>query len=129
MVGLCLDQGIGLVPWSPLARGRLTRPWKAETTTRSETDKFQKTLYGGTEEADEAVVKRLEEMATQKGLPMATVAMAWLLSKPGVTAPIVGASKAKHLDDAVAALEVKLAPDEVKALEEAYIPHPVLGFS
>ena len=86
-------------------------------------------MYGVTEEADEAVVKRLEEMATQKGLPMATLAMAWLLSKPGITAPIVGASKAKHLDDAVAALEVELTPDEVKTLEEAYIPHPVLGFS
>lgn len=129
MMGLCLDQGIGLVPWSPLARGRLTRPWKAEPTTRSEMDKFQKTLYGGTEGADEAVVKRLEEMATQKDLPMATVAMAWLLSKPGVTSPIVGASKAKHLDDAVRALDVKLTPEEVEALEEAYVPHPVLGFS
>ena len=129
MMGLCAEEGIGVVPWSPLARGRLARPWESERTNRSETDKFQKTLYGGTEESDRGVVDRLELMAKAKNLPMATIALAWMLSKAVVTSPIVGASKMHHLEDAVRALEVRLTPEEVAMLEEAYVPHPVLGFS
>jgi aryl-alcohol dehydrogenase-like predicted oxidoreductase len=129
MMGLCQSEGVAVIPWSPLARGRLTRAWKAEITTRTETDAFGKTLYSRTEDADHAVVDRLGEVAEKRGVPRAQVALAWLLGKPGVTAPIVGASKAHHLEDAVAALSVHLTAEEVASLEEAYVPHPVLGFS
>jgi aryl-alcohol dehydrogenase-like predicted oxidoreductase len=129
MMGLCQSEGIGVIPWSPLARGRLTRAWKSETTNRSETDAFGKTLYSHTEDADRRVVDRLGEVAEKRGIPRAQVALAWLLAKPGVTSPIVGASKPNHLEDAVSALSVHLTPDEIAALEEPYVPHPVLGFS
>ncbi len=129
MLPLCRAEGIGVIPWSPLARGRLTRAWQSETTKRSETDRFGNWMYGKTEEADRAVVDRLTKLAQQRGVGMATLALAWMLGKPGVTAPIVGASKPHHLPDAVAALEVKLTPEEVASLEEPYLPHPVLGFS
>lgn len=129
MMGLCAAEGVGVLPWSPLARGRLARPWKAETTKRSETDKFARTLYDKTEGADKEVVDVVEALAKEKGVPMASVALAWVLAKPQVTAPIVGASKAHHLDDAVKALEVKLTPGEIARLEEKYVPHAVLGFS
>ncbi len=129
MIGLCLDQGIGVLPWSPLARGRLTRPWQAETTRRSETDRFGNTMYARTEEDDRKVVERLGEIAEKRGVTRAQVALAWLLAKPGVTSPIVGASKPHHLEDAVAALSLRLTPEETTALEEPYTPHPVLGFS
>jgi aryl-alcohol dehydrogenase-like predicted oxidoreductase len=129
MMGLCRAEGIGVIPWSPLARGRLTRPWKAETTTRSESDVFGNSMYSRTEDADHAVVDRLGEIAEKRDIPRAQVALAWLLAKPAVSAPIVGATKANHLEDAVAALSVKLTAEEMKALEEPYVPHPVLGFS
>ena len=129
MMRLCLEEGVGVLPWSPLARGRLARPWKAGTTERSETDQFGRTMYAGTEEADRNVVEGLERMAERRDLPMATVAMAWLLGRPGVTSPIVGASKAGHLEAAVRALDVQLSPEEVLDLEQEYAPHPVLGFS
>ncbi len=129
MIGLCRSEGIAVIPWSPLARGRLTRAWKSENTTRSESDKFDRILYSGTEEADRKVVDRLVEIAGKRGVPPAQVALAWLLSRPAVTAPIVGATKPHHLQDAAAALSVKLTPEEISALEEPYIPHPVLGFS
>lgn len=130
MMGLCADQGIGVIPWSPLARGRLTRPWETEPSTkRAETDKFGKTLYAGTEDADRRVVERVGEIAEARGVPRAQIALAWLLQKPTVTAPIVGASKPRHLEDAVAALSVALTPEEVARLEEPYVPHPVAGFS
>jgi aryl-alcohol dehydrogenase-like predicted oxidoreductase len=129
MIGLCLDQGIGVLPWSPLARGRLTRPWQTETTRRSETDRFGNTMYGRTEEDDRKVVERLGQIAGNRGVPRAQVALAWLLAKPAVTAPIVGASKPHHLEDAIAALSLRLTSEETKALEEPYTPHPVLGFS
>lgn len=129
MIGLCKDQGIGVIPWSPLARGRLTRAWQAETTKRSETDRFGNTMYSRTEEDDRKVVDRLGEIAEKRGVPRAQVALAWLLSKPVVTSPIVGATKPHHLEDAVAALSLKLSPEEIAALEEPYTPHPVLGFS
>jgi aryl-alcohol dehydrogenase-like predicted oxidoreductase len=128
MMGLCQAEGVGVIPWSPLARGRLARAWKTETN-RSETDAFGKTLYSRTEDADHSVVDRLGEVAEKRGIPRAQVALAWLLAKPGVTSPIVGASKPHHLEDAVAALSVHLTPEEIMALEEPYVPHPVLGFS
>lgn len=126
---MCRAEGIAVIPWSPLARGRLARAWKAETTSRVETDVFGNAMYARTEEADRGVVDRLSEIAGKRGVPRAQVALAWLLAKPGVTAPIVGASKPHHLEDAVAALSVKLSPEEIAALEEPYLPHPVLGFS
>jgi aryl-alcohol dehydrogenase-like predicted oxidoreductase len=130
MIGLCLDQGIGVIPWSPLARGRLARPWNERASSeRAGTDEFGKTLYARTEPADRAVNDRLGEVAAARGVPQAQVALAWLLGKPAVTSPIIGATKPHHLDDAIAALSIKLTPEEVSRLEEPYVPHPVLGFS
>ncbi len=129
MIPLCRAEGIGLIPWSPLARGRLARPWQSEQTKRAETDQFGNRMYAKTEEADRKVVDRLAELAKKRGAAQATLALAWMLAKPGITAPIVGATKPHHLDDAVAALAVKLTPEEVAWLEEPYVPHPVLGFS
>ncbi len=129
MVGLCVDQGIGMLPWSPLARGRLARPWQSENTRRFETDAFGKSMYTPTEEADHRVVDRVEAIAKKRGVSMAQVALAWMLAKPAVTGPIVGATKPHHLEDAAAALSLKLTAEEIKALEEEYMPHPVLGFS
>jgi aryl-alcohol dehydrogenase-like predicted oxidoreductase len=129
MIGLCQEEGIGIIPWSPLARGRLTRPWQSEPTKRFETDAFGKSMYSQTEEADRRVIERLGQLAEKRGLPRAQLALAWLLGKPAVVSPIVGASKPNHLEDAVAALSVRLMPDEAATLEELYIPHPVLGFS
>jgi 1-deoxyxylulose-5-phosphate synthase len=129
MMGLCEAEGIGVIPWSPLARGRLTRAWQSETTKRSETDQFSKAIFSKTDEADRKVVDRLGELAERRGVPRATLALAWMLSKSVVTAPIVGATKQNHLDDAVAALAVKLSAEEIAALEEPYVPHPVVGFS
>ena len=129
MMGLCADEGIAVIPWSPLARGRLTRAWGAETTKRAETDRFGNTMYARTEEDDRKVVDRLGEIAKKRGVPRAQVALAWMLSKSVVTAPIVGATKEHHLKDAVAALPLKLTLEEISALEEPYMPHPVLGFS
>jgi 1-deoxyxylulose-5-phosphate synthase len=128
MIPLCREEGIGIIPWSPLARGRLTRPWQSETTKRSETDNFGNTMYRKTEEADHKVVEALTELSKKRGVPQAQLALAWMLAKPGITAPIVGATKQHHLEDAVAALGVKLTPEEMAGLEEAYVPHPVLGF-
>ncbi len=129
MLAMCGSEGIAVIPWSPLARGRLTRPWQSETTKRAETDFFGNRMYSTTEEADRKVVDALGQLSEQRGIPRAQLALAWLLSKPGVTAPIVGASKPHHLEDAVAALSVKLTPEEMAALEAPYVPHPVLGFS
>jgi 1-deoxyxylulose-5-phosphate synthase len=129
MLPLCQAEGIAVIPWSPLARGRLARPWQSESTKRAETDVFGNTMYSRTEDADKKVVDRLGQVAEKRGIPRAQAALAWLLAKPGITAPIVGASKPHHLDDAVAALSVRLTQEEMTALEELYIPHPVLGFS
>jgi aryl-alcohol dehydrogenase-like predicted oxidoreductase len=128
MMGLCQAEGIGVIPWSPLARGRLARSTKAEGTKRLETDLFGKSMYGGTEEADRKVIDKLTELSAGRNLPQATVALAWMLAKPYVDSPIVGATKPHHLDDAVRALDVKLSSEEIAELEAAYIPHPVLGF-
>jgi aryl-alcohol dehydrogenase-like predicted oxidoreductase len=130
MIGLCLDECIGVIPWSPLARGKLARPWEdAPTTERAETDEFGKTLYKKTEDADKVVIERVGAISEARDIPRAQVALAWLLQKPGVTAPIVGATKPNHLEDAVGALSVTLSAEEIKSLEEPYVPHPVLGFS
>ena len=129
MLPLCHEEGIAVIPWSPLARGRLTRPWQSQTTRRTETDAFGNRMYSETEEADRKVVDRLGELAERRGLPRAQLALAWLLAKPAVTAPIVGATRPHHLEDAVAALKVSLTAEETRLLEEHYLPHPVLGFS
>lgn len=129
MIPLCRAEGVGLIPWSPLARGRLARAWQSESTRRSETDRFGNSMYSKTEDADRAVVDRLAQLSAQRGEPLATLALAWMLAKPGITSPIVGASKPHHLGDAAAALGVRLSAEEVAQLEEPYIPHPVLGFS
>ena len=129
MMALCQSEGIGVIPWSPLARGRLARPWKSESTKRSQTDQFGNGMYSRTEASDRKVVDRLGQVAEQRGLPRARIALAWMLGKPFITAPIVGATKPNHLEDAVAALSVRLAPEEITSLEELYVPHPVLGFS
>jgi aryl-alcohol dehydrogenase-like predicted oxidoreductase len=129
MLGLCQAEGIGVLPWSPLARGRLTRPWEDQASTpRGQTDEYGRTLYAATVESDRRVVDRLGEIAAARGMPRAQAALAWLLSKPVVTSPIVGATKPHHLDDAVAALSVRLTAEEVAALEEPYVPHAVAGF-
>ena len=129
MLRLCVAEGVGVLPWSPLARGRLTRAWESEPgTERAQTDEYGRTLYAATEEADRSVVSRLCEISVARGIPPAQTALAWLLQKPAVTAPIVGATKAHHLEDAIAALSVKLSVAEIKALEEPYIPHAVAGF-
>ena len=129
MLPLCRAQGVGVLPWSPLARGRLTRPWEAQgSTERARSDQYAKGLYSATEAADRAVVDRLGEVAKGRGLPPAQVALAWVLHQPAVTAPIVGATKPHHLEDAVGALSVKLTEQEIKALEELYVPHPLVGF-
>lgn len=124
MLPLCYDQGIGAIPWSPLARGRLTRPWDA-TTARAETDEFGATLY---QDDDRVIVERVAEIAAERGVSPAQVALAWVLRNPVVSAPIVGATKPAHLTDAVAAVEVELEDDEVDRLESAYTPHGVAGF-
>jgi aryl-alcohol dehydrogenase-like predicted oxidoreductase len=127
MIPLCQDQGVGVIPWSPLARGVLagnrTREGERRTT-RANSDAFADTLYS---EADFDVVDRVAEVAAERGVPSAQVALAWLMHRPGVTAPIVGATKPGHLQDALAAEELELSEDEMRRLEEPYVPHPVLG--
>ncbi len=127
MLPLCESEGVGVIPWSPLARGRLTRDWDA-TTERSETDKFGKTLYAKTGDADRKVVDAVAAIAEARGVPRAQIALAWVLDKPEVSAPIIGASKNHHLDDAIAALDITLTDDEIERLESPYIPHEVAGF-
>jgi aryl-alcohol dehydrogenase-like predicted oxidoreductase len=126
MFPLCTDQKIGVLPWSPLARGKLTRDWD-EKTNRSETDEFGKTLYT-TEESDRAVAEAVRVIADRRGVPRAQVALAWVRSNSVVSAPIVGASKPAHLEDAVASLEITLTPEEKAELESPYVPHPGAGY-
>ncbi|HEY5226808.1 MAG TPA: aldo/keto reductase, partial [Methylovirgula sp.] len=128
MLPLCKAEGIGVIPWSPLARGRLTHDWD-EKTSRSQTDEYGRTLYTESIEADRKVAARVAEIAVARGVPRAQIALAWILQKPEVTAPIIGATKVQHLDDAVAALKITLNPEEIAALESPYVPHPVVGFS
>jgi aryl-alcohol dehydrogenase (NADP+) len=130
MIPLCRDEGIGLLPWSPLARGFLAgnrRQGDHGDTSRAKTDDFAHKLYF--QSSDFAVVERVGEIATRRAVPHAQVALAWLLHQPGVTAPIIGASKPKHISDAIASLSLKLTADELKSLAEPYQPHPVLGHS
>ena len=124
MLPLCADQGIGVIPWSPLARGKLTRPWD-ENTARSDTDEFGRTLY---RPEDRAIVERVAEIAVARGVPPAQIALAWVSANPAVTSPIVGATKAQHLTDAIASLEITLDDDEIARLQEPYRPHSVAGF-
>ncbi|WP_392668906.1 aldo/keto reductase [Streptomyces sp. LN785] len=125
MLPLCADQGVGVIPWSPLARGRLTRAWDT-TSARSETDEFGKTLY---QDTDRHIVDAVAAIADERGVTRAQVALAWLLRQPGVTAPIVGATKPQHLDDAVASVGLRLGDDECKRLEEHYSPRGIVGFA
>ena len=127
MLPLCAAEGIAVIPWSPLARGRLTRAWD-ETSERQRTDEFGKTLYRQAEEADRRIHDAVGAVAGRRGVPRAQVALAWVAQKSAVTAPIIGASKPAHLTDAVAALSLALTPDEVAALEAPYLPHAVEGF-
>jgi len=127
MIPLCQDQGVGLIPWSPMARGRLTRPIGKQTA-RSESDEFAKVLFNATEDADNKIIAAVEQLANERGVPMAQIALAWVLAKKSVSAPIVGASKLAHVDDAVAALSLSLSDEECARLEAAYIPHAVTGF-
>jgi 1-deoxyxylulose-5-phosphate synthase len=124
MMPLCVDQGVGVIPWSPLARGRLTRDWD-NATSRSETDEFGKGLY---KPEDQVIVERVAEVARELGTPRAQVALAWVLSKPFVTSPIVGATKDAHIDDAIAACELQLSAEHIARLEEPYTPHESVGF-
>lgn len=128
MLPLCHEEGVGMITFSPLARGRLARPWE-ESSTRSETDNVTERFYAQSAEADREVVKIVQQIAEERGIPQAYVAMAWVAGKPEVTAPIVGATKLKHLDDAVAALDVSLSKEEIDRLEAPYVPHPVIGLN
>ena len=127
MLPLCAAEGIGVIPWSPQARGKLSRNWDY-TSIRTETDEAMTRLFAKTQDADKKVVDRVAEIARQRGVSRAQVALAWVLAKPMITAPIVGATKLHHLDDAIAAVDVRLSPDEIAALEEPYVPHAVVGF-
>ena len=127
MLPLCVAEGVGVIPWSPLARGRLTRDWD-EASKRSDTDEVMRKLYAATEEADRRVAEAVKAVAEARGIPRAQVAMAWVAHKAGVTAPIIGASKLSHLEDAVASLQVQLTADEIARLEAPYVPHAVAGF-
>jgi aryl-alcohol dehydrogenase-like predicted oxidoreductase len=127
MLPLCREEKIGVIPYSPLASGRLTRDWHSETTLRSETDQIAKGKYDSTSETDQRIVERVAELAEKYKIPRAHIAIAWLLQKEPVTAPIIGATKISHLEESVKALTVKLTPDEVSYLEEPYVPHRIVG--
>jgi 1-deoxyxylulose-5-phosphate synthase len=124
MLPLCADEGIGVIPWSPLARGKLTRDWD-ETTNRSQSDEFGRTLYV---DSDKQIVNAVAQVAAERGVTSAQVALAWVMANPVVDAPIVGATKAHHLDDAVAAVDLELTDDEIERLTVPYAPHEVVGF-
>ncbi|MCM3203052.1 aldo/keto reductase [Paenibacillus illinoisensis] len=126
MLPLCKEEGIGVIPYSPLASGRLTRDW-SESTHRSETDQVQKSKYDSTADTDRFIVERVAEIASKHSVPRVHIALAWLLQKQPVTAPIIGATKISHLEHAVAAIDLKLTAEEVAWLEEPYVPHPVVG--
>jgi aryl-alcohol dehydrogenase-like predicted oxidoreductase len=128
MLPLCAWEKIAVIPWSPLARGRLSRPWKSQPTVREQTDQFARKLFGPTEQADQHIIQRVTEIAAARGVSQTQIALAWLWSKPVVTAPILGATRLEHLDDAVAALSIKLSDEEIRKLEEPYVPHAVAGF-
>jgi aryl-alcohol dehydrogenase-like predicted oxidoreductase len=126
MLPLCRAEGIAVMPWSPMARGRLTRDWD-QGSARAETDAFGRSLYAKTGDADRKVVEAVAAVAAARGVPRAQIALAWVLQQPGITSPIVGATKLEHLDDAIAALALRLSPEETAALEAPYVPHAVVG--
>jgi aryl-alcohol dehydrogenase-like predicted oxidoreductase len=126
MLLLCASEGVGVIPWSPLARGRLARPWQEQPQTdRAKTDAFADKLFSKTCDIDKPVIDRVNEIARERNLPASQIALAWMLHKPAITAPIVGATKPNHLVDAAAAVNIKLSPDEITRLEEPYQPHPL----
>ncbi|MET7765727.1 aldo/keto reductase [Streptomyces sp. NPDC005393] len=127
MLPYCLAEGIGVTPWSPLARGKLARDWDAESA-RTAGDPIQERFYGPTERADRAVARMVAGIAAERGIPMAQVALAWVLQQPAVTAPVVGATKPHHLQDAVAALDVVLDDNELARLQAPYVPHAVVEY-
>jgi aryl-alcohol dehydrogenase-like predicted oxidoreductase len=128
MLPLCADSGIGLIPWSPLARGRLARAWSEETP-RTRTDSYGNALYASTVDSDRRIVDEVAAIASARGVPNAQIALAWLTQKPIVSAPIIGASRIRHLEDAVAALTLNLTAAEVARMEAPYVPHAVVGHS
>lgn len=128
MLELCKADKIGVVPWSPLAAGKLTRPW-GELDERAKVDVIAKAIYSSTEDADKETVSRVQKLAEKRGVSMAQIALAWLLNKDVVTAPVFGATEISHIEDAVAAISIKLTEEEMKYLEEAYVPHPVMGIT
>jgi aryl-alcohol dehydrogenase-like predicted oxidoreductase len=127
MLPLCRKEGIGVIPYSPLASGRLTRDWTSDSSLRAETDQIAKSKYDATSDTDRQIVERVAEIADRHGVARVQIALAWLLQKNPVTAPIIGATKIRHLDDAAGALSVKLAQEEVTYLEEPYVPHSIVG--
>ena len=129
MAPLCRDQGVGIIPWSPLARGKLARGPETQATKRSETDRFTRIVYASMADADARVIAAIDALAKARGVPHAQIALAWLLRQGGVTSPIVGATKMQHLEDAVHALAVALSDEEVKSLEAPYVAHPIAGHS
>ncbi|MBQ7248901.1 MAG: aldo/keto reductase, partial [Deltaproteobacteria bacterium] len=124
MIPCCRDQGVALVPWSPLAGGRLTHPWGTKTA-RNSVDEISPAVWGRNEKLDSPIIENLQKLAAQHGVSMAQEALAWMLSKPYITAPIVGTTDPKHVEEAVAALDIKLDEDEIRALEAPYVPHSV----
>jgi aryl-alcohol dehydrogenase (NADP+) len=127
MLPLCAAEGVAVIPWSPLARGRLTRDWNDDTE-RIQTDEYGKTLYNSSVDSDRQIVEQVAQVAASRGLSRAQVALAWMLHKPVVTAPIVGTSKPSHLEEAVAALDVSLSAEEIATLERPYVPHQIAGY-
>lgn len=127
MLPLCREEKVGVIPYSPLASGRLTRDWASENTLRSETDQIARSKYDATAETDQQVVERVAEVSEKYGVPRVHIALAWLLQKEPVTAPIIGATKLSHLEDAVGALSVRLTPEDVAYLEAPYVPHLIVG--
>ncbi|MFJ3054459.1 aldo/keto reductase [Herbaspirillum sp. NPDC087042] len=126
MIPLCQDRGIGLTPWSPLAGGRLAHPW-GTITPRVKVDEVSKWVWDGTNAMDKIVVDNVQSMAQERGISMGKLALAWMLSKPYITAPIVGTTSTNHVEEAVAALDIQLTPEEIQRLEQPYLSHPVLG--
>lgn len=130
MFGLCQSEGIAVIPWSPIARGKLARPWNDQvTTSRGESDAVTKRLFGKTDDVDRPIVDRVTELARNRGIPQSQIALAWVLHQPVVTSPIVGATKPGHLEDAISALSVKLSAEELAFLEEPYVPRAVVGLN
>lgn len=127
MLPLCREEKIGVIPYSPLASGRLTRDWSSETTLRSETDQIAKSKYDATVDTDRSIVERVAQLSQKYGVPRVHIALAWLLQKESVTAPIIGATKISHLEDAIGALSVILTQEDVAYLEEPYVPHRIVG--